>query len=364
MGLVTKVTLGLQIIIYNPVHKKSLIISGIVDDIIIEVLNNEFINSKIKMIKDNVPEAVEFQCDAFDKFISSLSLKDYLINEDESFNSKYIGYITNLNNYRQKTISQLVRDFIGFELFEKRSIIIQLLIKTDKADNQYLAYLLYDLLSNDSNGNIDTIEQIMLFDSFPWSIKQHFKDAIKNTIQYTNSLTNFDIQKIPIEQQICLLNAPDSVKEKAMQKLKEVKAKSEDTGSKARQYLDGILKIPFQIYKKETIMFLMNDIRLKFNSLVSSNKLSISIENPDTITSLEILKHLRELKNTMVEPSIDIKNVVNNILFDCDKTELITYTLKINEIITKHKLSSIKLKHSGKNKSELITQIIKFVENK
>ena len=56
-----------------------------------------------------------------------------------------------------------------------------------------MAYLLYDMLSNDVNGNIDTQEQTMLFDSFPWSIKQYFKDAMKNTIQYTNNLSNFDI---------------------------------------------------------------------------------------------------------------------------------------------------------------------------
>ena len=37
-------------------------------------------------------------------------------------------------------------------------------------------------------------------------------------------LMNFDIQKIPIEQQICLLKASELVKEKAMQKLKEVKS--------------------------------------------------------------------------------------------------------------------------------------------
>ena len=39
-----------------------------------------------------------------------------------------------------------------------------------------------------------------------------------------------------------------------MIKLKEVKAKSEDSGSKARQYLDGLLKIPFGIYRKENIV--------------------------------------------------------------------------------------------------------------
>jgi hypothetical protein len=110
-----------------------------------------------------------------------------------------------------------------------------------------LAFLLYDLLSNDSNGTIDTQEQLLIFDSLPWSVKQCFKEAMKNTVQYTNDLTNFDIQKIPLEQQICLLKVTDVVKEKAMQKLKEVKAKSEDSGSKARQYLDGLLKIPFKI---------------------------------------------------------------------------------------------------------------------
>jgi hypothetical protein len=35
---------------------------------------------------------------------------------------------------------------------------------------------------------------------------------MKKTIQYTNELSNFDINKIPLEQQICLLKASDSVK--------------------------------------------------------------------------------------------------------------------------------------------------------
>ena len=76
---------------------------------------------------------------------------------------------------------------------------------------------------------------------------------MKTTINYTNTLSQFDNSKIPIEQQICLLKAPDAVKEKAMLKLKEVKAKSEDSGSKARQYLEGLLKIPFGVYRKEPV---------------------------------------------------------------------------------------------------------------
>ena len=100
---------------------------------------------------------------------------------------------------------------------------------------------------------------------------------MKKTIQYTNELSNFDINKIPLEQQICLLKAPDSVKEKAMMKLKEVKAKSEDSGIKARQYLDALLKIPFGVYKKEHILTVMNNIKTQFKNICDKNNIKFTI---------------------------------------------------------------------------------------
>ena len=38
------------------------------------------------------------------------------------------------------------------------------------------------------------------------TIKQYFKEAMKKTVKYTNDLSNFDIQKIPLEQQIKQIN--------------------------------------------------------------------------------------------------------------------------------------------------------------
>ena len=90
-------------------------------------------------------------------------------------------------------------------------------IAIDEHEYQYLAYLLYDLLSNDNNGSVD--EQTLLFDSLPWNVKKYFRDAMKQTINYTNNLSSFDNAKIPLEQQICLMKADESVKEKAMLKL-------------------------------------------------------------------------------------------------------------------------------------------------
>ena len=47
-------------------------------DIVIDFLNNKYITTKIKSIRENVPNDLEFKSDAFDKFISSLMLKDFL----------------------------------------------------------------------------------------------------------------------------------------------------------------------------------------------------------------------------------------------------------------------------------------------
>ena len=352
---------GLQVIIHNPQHKKSLIISGIVDDIIVDFLSNKFVSLKMKAIKDNAPNSNEFKGDTFDRFVNSLGLKDYLIYEPHEIYSKYAGCLSNLNSIKQKTIAQAVKDFISGDLFVKRLTLIQLLIKSDKYDNQYLAYLLYDLMSNDINGIVDTQEQVIIFDSFPWSIKQCFRDAMKKTIQYTNDLANFDIQKIPLEQQICLLKASDLVKEKAMQKLKEVKAKSEDSGSKARQFLDGLLKIPFNIYKKEPILGLMDEIRCKFTDIIRVPQNNIyNFELKEKYTSIEILKCLKQLKggNPDLTPNID---VIKASLNECDKSALITYSLKANELIVKHKIPILKFKQTNKKKCELISHLTSFV---
>jgi ATP-dependent Lon protease len=349
---------GIQMIVHNPQHKKSLVITGIIDDIMIDFLNNKFINLKNNSIRENVPQSVEFQGEVFDRFVQSLNLKDYLICEPHEVYSKYAGYLSNLNILKQKTISQLVKEFVSSDLFMKRSMIIQLLVKNDKYDNQYLAYLLYHLLSNDSNGTIDTQEQTILFDSFPWYIKQYFKEAMKTTIQYTNDLANFNIEKIPLEQQICLLKVSDSVKEKAMQKLKEVKAKSEDSGSKARQYLDGLLKIPFNIYRREPILNIMNEIKLQYTNMLQMHNINDK-DAKDKYTSLEILKSLNNMKKMNEEND---ETNIRIFLEDCNSHELKQIVVKINEIIVANNLVVKKMKLNGRNKNDRINDILEFVQ--
>ena len=356
---------GLKLIIHSSTLKKSLIIFGIVDDVIVDFLNNKYILNKKTLLKENVPQEDNFKNDSFDKFLSSLILKDFFINENEKdFYSKYVGYISQNNSLKQKQIAQSVKEFIADDMYNKRNTLIHLLIRSSNYENQYLAYLLYDLLSNDANGSVDTQEQTIIFDSFPWPIKQCFKQAMKKTIQYTNELSNFDINKIPIEQQICLLKAPDNVKEKAMMKLKEVKAKAEDSGSKARQYLDGLLKIPFNVYRREPILNMMEKIRTQFKD--TYNKYDIDKAFPEIpvkekYTSIEVLIYMKKIKGDTTIDNSEKLVKIKEYLTTGDKKKLTNNIISINELLKKHNKKYDKIKHAGLNKEQLKTEIEKFI---
>jgi ATP-dependent Lon protease len=358
---------GIKVYIINNEINKSLIIYGYLDDVNIKFMSNKFINVKIKNIKDNMPkdEVFDLEKSCFASMIHSLTLKDLLIHEHQEIYNKYIGYNTNIKTLKQKTLLQMVKDFVNSDLYSKRNVLIQFLVNSyNNYENKYNSYLLYDLLSNDSNNSIDTQEQIILFDSFPWSIKDSFREAMKKTIQYTNDLSNFDINKIPLEQQICLLKANEVVKEKAMIKLKEIKSKSEDSGSKARQYLDGLLKVPFNVYKKEPIMYLMDQIKQEFSLITQHGNVLHECQIPvkETYTSIEIKKYTLKLKEKLMNSAENYEKIKSK-LNTMDKAFLINFIIKLNKFINVNNLSIEKIKYINKKKEELKDIIHDFFEN-
>jgi len=357
---------GLKVYVYHSAFNKHLLIYGIVDDIIIQFLNNKFINNSISCVKNNLPTDDDFKSESFERFFASLTLKDYLIMNNTDVYNKFIGCQTQHKLLKQKTLLFIVKDFIGSDLYTKRNTLIYLLVTSNEYDNKYLAYLLYDLLSNDTNGTVDTVEQTILFDSFPWSIKQYFREAMKKTIQYTNDLSNFDMNKIPLEQQICLMKTTDIVKEKAMVKLKEIKAKSEDSGSKARQYLDGLLKIPFNIYTKEPVMCIMDQNRNHMVEILKNPKITEffpEIQKKDKYTSIEILSNVKKIKAKAFGNNMSsiIKKIKKHITA-MDKHQLVSLIIVINSLIEKDNLNLASINPHGKNKKELTQSVMLFVD--
>lgn len=311
---------GMKIVIHNINKQTSLLVYSTVDDMILNLIENKFVIDKLNKFvlfdnNNNVEDNIE-TTESYNRYIDCLMVKDILILSVDEIKNKYISirdnYIPNLKN---TNLSKIINKFIDDDIEEKREMLINLLLFQDEKEYQYLAYLLYDLLTNDIHGLIDTYEQTIIYNSFPWYIKKYFRDAMKETVKYTNKLTNIDINKIPLEQQICLMKTNDIVKEKAMLKLKEIKMKSEDTGSKARHFLDGLLKIPFGIHKEEEIFKLMRENNKIFSSLINELNTDmfqsiIPFSYKNTYTSIEIYKYFSLLKNDIGE---DIYNkVINN----------------------------------------------------
>jgi ATP-dependent Lon protease len=340
---------GIKVIIHDYNNNKTLIIDTLCDEILLANNSNDYITNKKNNIENYINETGALNNALFNKhiwnnFCNNLLLKDLLIYNNQEIYNKYIFIITQVNSYNQKTLESLVQYFITSDLYNQRTILIQLLLSDDKLENLYIANLLYDLLT-DTKLNNDSNEQKKIYNSLNWSCKKHFKNALQKTFDYSNEILNFDSSRIPLEQQICLMKANVNVKEKAMQKLKELKSRSEDSGSKARQYLDGLLKIPFNIYREEDILKVKNEISNLINNLIAplkSNKITFT----NTNTNVSIL--LNEIC-TMDDNTIKNKNIIKKI--------------KNNNLLLMSEQLTLIVNYLEKNKKNITVKLVKSIQN-
>ena len=359
---------GVKIVFINQMDHKILIVTCIVDDIMPDCVVSVFLSDKID--KFNI---ISQKCDDKDKtsfirFVQCITLKDFLVYNEDDIRLKFSECHNHSTIIKQTALSQVAKDFIGADLYLQRNILLQLLIHSSEHEFQYLAYLLFDLMAIEGNGHIDTRDQTILFDSLPWNCKRFFRDAMKQTIQYTNALAKYDSSKIPLEQQICLMNASVSVKEKAMVKLKEVKAKSDESGAKSRQYLEGLLRIPFGVHRNEPILNKMSENIEHFLTIVkiiqSSGISIIGLPLKALYTNLEVRKFTPLILTEYMPILKDIfSKSLSVCLTSCKRHSMISNIQSINAIIKKHSINCPQLNHSGKTLKYMRDEIHTFVES-
>jgi hypothetical protein len=367
---------GIKVAIHNYVQQKTLIIGGVVDNVFLECSSSKFITNKLTELWKNVPKDPEFMTESFTKYVKSLTLKELLVFSNDEMYAKYLSSMTFITTNKQKQTSQLIKEFMNADLYSQRSTIIQFLLKSHEHDLRYLSYLLYDMLSNELNPQVESNDQIVLFNSLPWNAKQYFKDAMKQTVSYTNTISKYESGNMTLEQQICLLKASDAVKEKAMVKLREIKSKSDDTTTKARQYLEGLLKIPFGVYIKENIMEECNKVKDSYTTMCTKNDIQdfIKVSNVSLIHNSSSSNSMLEIKNSCIKINESIKPIgllyidkfIAHILNDKQrkKSEFTTILQKITTFIKKHKFVLPAHMSAEKNdKSKTITLVKTSIEN-
>ena len=366
---------GLRIVVHNTKQNKSIILNGFVENIPIQCLDNEpFINAKLTIVRDFIRGQVP-DCDEniIERWIHTFTLKDLMVYSECDFKKRYMAMLDEIKYIKYTPINTIIKRFMEIDIVSKRKMLIHLLIYNKDNEVQYIAYLLYDLIgckqnaTDDVQESVDNVEQTQLYNSFPWTIKQYFKESMTHTMQYTqdafsqicpNSGANI---KISLEQQILLLRANDLVKEKAIAKLKDIKGKTDDQGGKTKQYLEALVKIPFGSIRREPILDKSRNITTQFIQFIESLHIldkdqayNIPKKNKYTICEIQFYldKIAENLRQKCVQHTISI-------LAPFKKRDLV----KIHDTIKKCTVTEEKIKTKMETKKEILKHITQSVNS-
>ena len=238
-------------------------------------------------------------------------------------------------------------------------MLINLLMFDNDTDIQYKSYLLYEILSVESSDN-DKNDQTTIYNSLPWKIKTNFKETIKDTMRTANERMNkYDINQISLEQQIYLMKVDDKVKEKAILKLKEIRGKPDEMGLKAKQFIEGLLKIPFNVYREEPSLKQIKTINtwiIRIISVIKSLFPEFTILEKNNYTLLEINNNIRFITQFIRKNIIETIKRMGQVL---NVKQLNTIIQKIN---TYKKMSKeMRLTITNQTKSSQLSKLCDFI---
>ena len=104
--------------------------------------------------------------------------------------------------------------------------------------------------------------QILNSELLKWVINYAKYTGLIRLISGDNSFKMFKIT-----DKVYVSNLPTIDNE---EKLKEIKG-TRESSAKAQQYLDGLLKIPFGIYRKEPVLSFLSDFSLSINANIKES---------------------------------------------------------------------------------------------
>lgn len=239
-------------------------------------------------------------------YLDNISIKEFLINDNQSISNNIKNKYSEYKKLKNKNLKVLINDFLLSSKFRKVDILLTLLYSQE--DN-ILAYLLYDIMVIKDKKNITPD----ILNALPIKLRNELDVGKQELLKSEKNLSNIDISDISYERRISLLEVNDVIKSKAIGKLKSIKSNMQGD-SKAQDWLDGLLKIPFGIYKTNSIMDFKKDFISDLNkqhniNLFSSNDINLFINNSGN----------KEEKEKWEQYEIDKKLYLDNVREKLDK---------------------------------------------
>src|SRR3989338_8844383 len=198
------------------------------------------------------------------RYIDQMSLCDFFCYDVPRLVREIEGSYSKLQQLQKQPHSTFVRDFKTSSASPAdQARLITLLSMTEETQN--LGQALFDLICfSPSQGSVLPLGE-EIYRSLHWSVKQIIK------VRPRPSLFSMDeTLDLPYEDRIQAMQCDDSIKRRAWTKLREIKANREGSSEKgkAMAWLDGLLRIPFGIYRREPIIEFLSEFRKRVHALL------------------------------------------------------------------------------------------------
>jgi hypothetical protein len=168
-----------------------------------------------------------------------------------------------------------------------------------------------------------------IYNSLPTHFKVLLDEVEKIVTNEEEQLTKNHVGDLSYERRINMLKVSDTIKDKAIEKLKSMKGNFQGD-NKAQSWLDGFLKIPYGVYKKEPIIDFFKLYQEKIETYINIFTIKLS--------EFEIEK-LNERNNEIYNLITQIVDEYHSIIFKSENsyTVFLDFVMNIKENI-KNKL--------------------------
>ena len=249
--------------------KKFMVIQGFFKDDMLGMSKTlSLVNKKFNLLRGKINYEVLVVPKEFkNNYIKTLNLRDIMVLSVEEIASDIRKKYLEFKGLQGKTLLSLINEFLLASKYRKIDILTLLLMSDE--ENQKLAFILFDVLkSKDKKGISDEI-----YLSLHYSIRCLLDKAKKDVAEDEEKLSKLSSSDIPYERRISMMKASEDTKTKAMNKLKSMKSNFQGD-NKAQSWLDGLLKLPFGVFKENPILSFKDEFMARLKEKFPDEKIN------------------------------------------------------------------------------------------
>jgi ATP-dependent Lon protease len=309
--------------VYVKLNNAYIVIQGLFKDDILDISKTiSFVKNKFNKHKGVINYELLLVPKKFkEAYMKTLNLRDLMVCDSEELCEDIRNKYNDFKVLESKPLLTLINEFLLASKYRKIDILTLLLMSTE--ENKKLAFVLYDILKSKDKKNIS----VEIYNSLHYSIREQLDLSKNKVLEDEDKILSLDVSDIPYERRINLLNSTEEVKAKAVVKLKSIKG-SFQGDNKAQAWLDGLLKIPFGVFKENSLMNFKNSFIKKIKlidsdvSLFSEYDINNYINKSENQKIKNLIPEWDEYRENKAKYLVEIRETLNTAVYGHKEAKL------------------------------------------